>query len=366
MSDRSAIEWTDATWNPIRARVKEKIGPKAKNALGWHCEHVSPGCEHCYAETMNKRLGTGLPFKPGHRADIEIFLDEEMLLAPLRWKRPRKIFVGSMTDLFADFVEDRMIYDCLGVMAETPEHTYQLLTKRPARMRELLTHWSQHSALSRALPNVWLGVSCERQEEADERIPLLLQTPAAVRFISAEPLLGPIDLCDLAVSRGANGEHHIDALHCEDAAADCGDFGTTTLDWIIVGGESGPNARPMSIQWARELRDQCAAANVAFFFKQWGEWAPAGSQPSGARGRFAFGDYEHDRRAMIQCDGYPRQFTKFGARSTMQRVGKKAAGRLLDGTEWNQFPKTEPTSVIEGSAPQQSPSSPDPENREAS
>jgi protein gp37 len=110
------------------------------------------------------------------------------------------------------------------------------------------------------------------------------------------------------------------------------------LDWVIVGGESGPDARPMSIQWARELRDQCQSAGLPFFFKQWGEWRPAGSQPSGTPGRFAFGDYEHDRAAMIQVDSYPRQFTMFGARSTLERVGKKAAGRQLDGIEHNGMP----------------------------
>ena len=216
MSARSAIEWTDASWNPIRAR-NIKTGK-----IGWHCEHATTGCEFCYAEGINKRLGTGLPFKPGHRADIEIFLDEGMLLAPLRWKRPRRIFVGSMTDLFADFVTDAMLDRIFAVMALCPQHTFQVLTKRAARMREYIESikplpnapWDRLTEIAmdigytargqggngglvkRPLPNAWLGVSCERQEEADERIPLLLQTPAAVRFISAEPLLGPVDLSD--------------------------------------------------------------------------------------------------------------------------------------------------------------------------
>lgn len=133
MADNSAIEWTDATWNPVRARNLET------GKVGWHCEHATTGCEFCYAEGFNKRLGTGLAFKPGHRADIEIFLDEAMLTQPLRWKKPRRIFVGSMTDLFADFVPDEFIDRMFAVMALAPQHTFQLLTKRAARMREYLT-----------------------------------------------------------------------------------------------------------------------------------------------------------------------------------------------------------------------------------
>src|SRR4051794_40445939 len=129
MSDKSAIEWTDATWNPIRAR-NLKTGK-----VGWHCEHATTGCEWCYAEGFNKRLGTGLPFKPGHRKEIEIFLCEETLTQPLRWKKPRMIFPGSMTDLFADFVRDEWLDRIFAVMTLTPQHTYQVLTKRAARMR---------------------------------------------------------------------------------------------------------------------------------------------------------------------------------------------------------------------------------------
>ena len=279
MGATSKIEWTEATWNPIRAR-NIRTGK-----VGWHCEHATTGCEHCYAEAINKRLGTGLPFKPGHlqAGDIELFLDEAMLLAPLRWKKPRKIFVGSMTDLFASFVADAWLDRIFAVMALCPQHTFQVLTKRSMRMREYLSRedlpnrlawevtakvmnawrpgWKSEAVdgpyRSRAiaafakwpLPNLWLGVSAERQEEADERIPLLLQTPAAVRFLSAEPLLGPIDLTHTCMPG----------------------YSTTmsaNLDWVIGGGESGSNARPMHPDWARSLRDQCAAAGVPFFFKQ--------------------------------------------------------------------------------------------------
>jgi len=360
MADNSSIEWTDATWNPIRAR-NIKTGK-----IGWHCEHATTGCEFCYAEGFNKRLGTGLPFKPGHRNDIELFLDEKMLRQPLRWKKPRTIFVGSMTDLFADFVSDAWLYEIFAVMGACDRdgigHTFQILTKRADRMQRWVSEhgcraWNSCRLATEAWParNVWLGVSTERQQEADERIRSLLDTPAAVRFISAEPLLGPIDLTKLCILPQKPGSVragiHLNALkgnYCESGVPYTGDWDVNgpsppvserrKLDWVIVGGESGPGARPMSIQWVRELRDQCSAAGVPYFFKQWGEWHPAGVVPAGTPGRFAFGDYEHDRTEMVQVDAYPRQFTKFGSRSTLQRVGKKAAGRHLDGVLHNAMP----------------------------
>src|SRR5258706_9709148 len=167
MGAKSDIEWTDASWTPIRART-----PDGKT--GWHCEHASEECRFCYAEAFNRRLGTGLDFKPGHRKDIEIFLDSRMLLFPLQWKRPRKIFVCSMTDLFADFVPDDFIDQMFAVMALSPRHTFQVLTKRPLRMRDYLSDNNRTLHIARAgaglgdlwwgswlkpwpLPNVWLG-----------------------------------------------------------------------------------------------------------------------------------------------------------------------------------------------------------------
>ena len=327
MSDHSNIEWTDASWNPIRAR-NLKTGK-----IGWHCEHATTGCEFCYAEGFNLRLGTGLPFKPGHRKDVEIFLSEEMLTLPLRWKRPRKIFVGSMTDLFADFVTDEWLDKLFAVMALCPQHTFQVLTKRAARMRDYLTAalkgqrpiasaaielrgsiiggiqalsaWFDHDHDNpRPMANVWLGVSCERQDEADERIPLLLQTPAAIRFISAEPLLGPVDIdcsnVDWMQYPEGNG---IVGYHLK-------------IDWVICGGESGPHARPMHPQWARDIRDRCRQADIPFFFKQWGEWSPTGSG---------------DHPVTVVGEGLDRY--------QLIRLGKKAAGRLLDGRTWDEFPK---------------------------
>jgi protein gp37 len=257
---------------------------------------------------MNKRLGTGLPFKPGHRKDVEIFLDDEMLQAPLRWKKPRMIFVCSMTDLFADFVKDEWIDKMLAIAALCPQHTFQILTKRAERMCRYMSDTTVSSigggdVCSRVaaqcathrnvafaetvtpakirycwpLENCWLGVSCERQQEADERIPLLLQTPAAVRFISAEPLLAPIDLTRIHEEfDGGLGHSWESCLNGKRFSPWGGDgnggdtSGHAALDWVIVGGESGPNARPMQIEWADSIVAQCEAAGVACFVKQLG------------------------------------------------------------------------------------------------
>lgn len=372
MADTSSIEWTDATWTPVRARFFEiQNDGSGKERIGWHCEHVSEGCRNCYAERMNRRLGTGVDFKPGelfreerkgyHNGEVKLFLDDNMLTAPLRWKKPRMIFVCSMTDLFADFVPDAWIDRVFAVMALSPQHTFQVLTKRAARMREYLDRaWDRREQLGALmaeiggldregwyapesdgrrgwagiclpLPNVWLGVSAERQQEADERIPDLLATPAAIRFVSLEPLLGPIDLKNLDHTGDCRREqkHGIDVL-----------WKTTLrprLDWVIVGGESGPDARPMHPDWARALRDQCAAAGTAFFFKQWGGWAPARD----------FALVPSDRPVSVLPDGRVREWdAEFPASrlvhpdmAMMLAVGKKRAGRLLDGVEHNVMPE---------------------------
>ena len=332
MADRSAIEWTDATWTPIRARTRS-------GKIGWHCEHVSEACRNCYAEGINRRLGTGLTFKPGHlaRGDISLFLDEAMLNWPLRWRKPRMVFVCSMTDLFADFVRDKWIDRIFAVMALCPQHTFQVLTKRPKRMREYLTQidrepqretvwrmasamplhpWPPFKEIRFPLANVWLGVSVEDQATADARIPNLLATPAAVRFISYEPALGPVDFSRwLPIAPRGQGWEQV---KCEAAYGEK----RPRIDWIIAGGESGPNARPANPNWFRAVRDQCHAAGVAFRLKQWGEWMPrrdaheAGIIPADVR--FPWGRCQPD----------------------MARVGKKRAGRLLDGKEHNGFPMT--------------------------
>lgn len=258
MADGTKIEWTDASWNPLRARVGDR--------LGWHCEILTPGCEHCYAEALNHRVGTGDDYlKKARRA--EVFLDEKMLAAPLRWRRPRRVFVCSMSDLFGEWVSDEMIERVFGVMERCPQHTFQVLSKRAERMRSYLRKYTPMKASGvfpgrpGPLPNVWLGVSVEDQRRADERIPSLLDTPAAVRWISAEPLLEPLTLgswqpegCYIDWRRGFDG--------CEPPIP--------RLDWVVCGGESGPGARPCDINWLRAIVAQCREAGVPCFVKQLG------------------------------------------------------------------------------------------------
>lgn len=286
MGIKTDIEWTDSTWSPIRARVRPdavaiavergytslvKIADKMAGRIGQHCEHVSPGCENCYAGANNHRClpnnGTGLPYDRRARDLVETFIDERVLLQPLGWGdiggRRRRCFVENQSDLFGEWVTDDMLDRVFAVMALAGDVTFQVLTKRPARAPKYF------SFLERAgmpLSNVWLGVSVENQVTADMRIPILLETPAAVRFISAEPLLGPINLETLPSASGIG--RYLDALR--NAGVDKGALIPSKLDLIICGGESGPGARPMDPKWARWLRDQCADAGVAFFMKQMG------------------------------------------------------------------------------------------------
>jgi protein gp37 len=243
MGDRSAIEWTQATWNPVTG-----------------CDRVSAGCDHCYALTLAARLKAmgqvkyqrdGDPRTSG--AGFGVTVHPEELDTPTRWRRPRRIFVNSMSDLFHPKVPAGFVAQVFEVMAETPQHIYQVLTKRPKRARQLLRGWT----LS---PNVWLGVSVENDSQVDRAV-ILREVPVAVRFLSCEPLLGPLPSLDL-----------------------------TEIDWLIVGGESGPSFRPMQRNWATDLRDRCLVADIPFFFKQWGGRTP------------------------------------------------KAGGRLLDGRTWDEFP----------------------------
>lgn len=225
MGDNSKIEWTEATWNPVTG-----------------CTEVSEGCDHCYARTIAERFRgvKGHAYEQG----FDLRLWPQRLDQPLRWRRPRLVFVNSMSDLFHEGVRDEFIASVFDVMAEARHHTFQVLTKRPGRMASLLRRWARTGALE-PLANVWLGTSVENQKWADVRIPKLLETPAAVRFLSCEPLLAPINLTNWL--RQGPG-----------------------LDWVIAGSESGLEARPMDPAWVSDLRDQCTAAGVAFFFKQWG------------------------------------------------------------------------------------------------
>ncbi|ORA57254.1 DUF5131 family protein [Mycobacteroides franklinii] len=321
MGDKTGIEWTDATWNPVTG-----------------CDKVSPGCDRCYAETFAERWrGT-----PGHYFEngFDVQLRPDKLNLPLRWTKPRKVFVNSMSDLFHDKVPDEYIARVFSVMACAERHTFQLLTKRHGRMRSLLNSEAFRELVFKCqalelpgdvmgdywpLPNVWLGVSAEDQKRADLRIPALLDTPAAVRFVSAEPLLGPINL-------------HTDSI---EAASP---FWGSRLDWVIVGGESGPGARPMHPNWARSLRDQCVEASVPFLFKQRGEWT--WNEPGGFR---LPSKPLTDRVAVMHPAGMTalskdNPFDPFGLghpnwATRIERVGKKRAGRELDGRVWDQYPE---------------------------
>jgi protein gp37 len=265
VSTNSKIEWTDATVNPIRAR---DIGKFGTGHVGWFCEKISPGCANCYASKMNTWRGNGYEFLPEFANRVELFLDEKTLDSVLHWKKPRKIFWCDMTDMFQDAVKDEWLDAIFRVMAKTPQHTHQVLTKRPARMRNYMPRWKPVGMI---LPNVWLGVSVENQHFADERIPLLLQTPAAKRFISAEPLLDQVNLLNITVCKSYSDKPiTLNALRAEVCPRDNSSFTHPALDWVIVGGESGPGARMFNVFWATILRLQCKAAGVPFFVKQLG------------------------------------------------------------------------------------------------
>lgn len=234
MAQGSSIEWTEATWNPVTG-----------------CTKISPGCKHCYAERMAKRLQA--MGQERYRNAFRVTLQEDLVDLPLRWKKPRVIFVNSMSDLFEENVPDKFIIRCFSTMQAATQHTFQVLTKRPERVVDLAGQlpWS---------PNIWMGTSVENQEYV-WRSKQLARVPAAIRFLSVEPLLGPIPRLPL-----------------------------TRIDWVIVGGESGPGARPMEEEWVLQIRDRCQRYEVPFFFKQWGG------------------------------------------------VQKKRTGRKLDGNEWNEMP----------------------------
>lgn len=325
MSENTRIEWCDHTFNPWTG-----------------CTKVSPGCANCYAEGWAKRSGIvrwgkGAPRRRTSEANWKL---------PLKWNRdvangmptwdddplarPR-VFCASLADWLDEEVPVEWLYDLLNLIRRTPNLDWLLLTKRPENFRPRLTEilrlmgrhltleesylrtfitlmmdggWAEsiYTAPQVGRENYWIGTTVEDQARADERIPELLQIPAKVRFLSCEPLLSPVDL----LGKDEQGS----ALHSFE--------GRPRVDWVICGGESGHGARPMHPDWARSLRDQCQAADVPFLFKQWGEWHPAIDDG-------------------MQFIGYDNEFLD----SPMQRIGKKAAGRVLDGREWNEFPKVE-------------------------
>jgi len=320
---KTSIEWTDASWNPI-------VG----------CTEISPGCANCYAARLaatrlrNTPQYKNLATMTLDKGDVELKdrkprwtgevrnvfgIDPKVLEEPLHWRKPRRIFVCDMGDLFHESVDAVDIAKIFLVMRDCPQHTFQVLTKRADRMLRFMRSdfvgepIGPSQEIKFPLPNVWLGVSVENQHFANERIPLLLATPAAVRWISAEPLLGPIE-CSF-IGRGLTEV----VMHRKDTS-------DPKIDWVVAGGESGPSARPMYLQWARSLRDQCLTAGVPFFFKQWGQFLPEYQSPLPGT--------PYPRRAVLattDCSVSPAQH--------YFKLGKKAAGRLLDGREWNEFPK---------------------------
>lgn len=360
MADKTGIAWTNATWNPVTG-----------------CSKVSQGCKHCYAEREWARLSAN-PKAINYygRAFTDVACHEDRLDQPLRWKKPRMIFVNSMSDLFHESVPDTFIDKVFAVMALAEQHTFQILTKRPERMFEYLTTPGRmdiigneampavrsdcFGVLEWPLPNVWLGVSAEDQESADERLFHLMNTPAAIRWLSAEPLLGPIDLEDVPV--GMNGP-----------LRSYGETNAPKLDWVVVGGESGPDARPMHPDWVEAIQEQCTQAHVPFFFKQWGEWLPLTQMTP----EYAASFYRSNRPAkdgedqndlddeygthcivpqkVIIHNGRvfsvedPRSFEQdfFGTRSIF-RVGVHKAGCRLNGREWQAWPVGMVTDDVDG------------------
>jgi len=383
---KSKIEWTDSTWNPI-------IG----------CSHASPGCDHCYAERMACRLAQN-PLTPQYMGIVDLkkrtwkgrtALVESALEQPLKWRKPRRIFVGSMADLFHPSTPDEWLDRIFAVMALCPQHTFMVLTKRPERMRGYMEGMVDHPRWDAArkplhdafrkkgdihmaeyvgvmlaspvwpLPNVVCMATAEDQKRLDERAPHILEL-AGLGWrtgLSIEPMLGPVDVTPWI------GTHNCHLCYgprffvqdCEEDAQEqaicphCGRSGGVGtwnswmgrgydgpgFDWIICGGESGPGARPMHPDWVRGLRDQCQAAGVPFFFKSWGEWAPH------------LPEIGYDHAPTLQngwewgCLGrngeWSPQATPFSSdrgdyEFTMVRCGKAKSGRLLDGREWNEFP----------------------------
>lgn len=334
MSDKTSIEWTDATWNVVNG-----------------CSVISPGCTNCYAMRLAgtrlrkhpSRAGLAKPSKAGPVWTGEVRFNEPVLDQPLRWRRPRRIFVCAHGDLFHDAVPDAWIDRVVAVMARAPHHTFQILTKRAERMRsyfealpERIREWACESSLDFVrwpLPNVWLGVSAEDQQRADERIPHLLATSAAVRWISAEPLLGPLDV-RWAISHPLD----IAAGFLQRGHFSPGLERLRRLDWIVAGGESGQSARPMHPDWARSLRDQCKAAGVAFHFKQWGNFSPT-DKAGGHRIVFMSAGRASGTTAWPDGSiGHGRAEDRGGAGIELFHLSKHDAGRLLDGVQHDGYP----------------------------
>lgn len=301
----SKISWTDQTWNVITG-----------------CSHAkTPGCDNCYARRMSKRLAgrAGYPPAPDN---FKVTLHPDKLEQPLRWRKPRRVFVCSMGDLFHEDVPLDFIDAVFQTMALCSWHTFQVLTKRPERMLEYMQRKQIKNKIgvnplapfqNRALPNVWLGVTAENQQAANERRAAFEQVPAAVKFVSYEPALGPVDWS-----------------------------GWEFINWLIAGGETGPGARPAHPRWFRSARGWCQNNGVAFHFKQWGKWIMVGTES-------VDGSYWWPGADVEKINKYPHTWMNFSGevgekcsnRRGFCRVGSKRAGHLLDGVEWRQMPEVE-------------------------
>lgn len=340
MGESTAIEWCDHTFNPW-------VG----------CTKISPGCDHCYAEGWAKRAGSP-----------DLWQGQRRRTSAANWAQPRKwskmaaafdtrprVFCSSLADVFDNQVPAEWRLDLWALIRETTHLDWLLLTKRPQNIAAMLPpFWGD------GWPNVWLGTTVENQTEADRRIPHLLAVPAVVRFLSCEPLLGPVNLNAIKAPRYPDEppddldiDWRFDSLLTGDTyffdgedgqPGDCGDgpYRDNKIDGVICGGESGPNARPMHPDWARALRDQCVAAGVPFLFKQWGEWQN-GSAPSHRSHLDATVFNDGKILTDLTMEAALAEEAAHGWHSRkptmMARVGKKAAGRLLDGRTWDQSPK---------------------------
>jgi protein gp37 len=319
MAENTKIEWAHHTFNPW-------IG----------CTKVSPACDHCYAE--KERASTVLGVKwganmPRHRTS------DENWKKPGRWNKEAerlgvryRVFCASLADVFDNEVPQLWRTWLFGLIHDTPRLDWLLLTKRIGNAAKMLMEDAPEGIDMATLPNIWIGASITSQAEADRDIPKLLAVPAAKRFLSMEPLLGPVDLTKVAVG-GGHGHHEFDPIITGNALRRAYSI-DPSIAWVIVGGESGPNARPMHPDWARDLRNQCQTAGVPFLFKQWGEWCPRGPESLGYPSvdgvpRLRMTDAGHNGQD-LGADG--------GNDVWMNRAGKKAAGRLLDGRTWDEVP----------------------------
>ena len=344
----TTIEWAEKTWNPVTG-----------------CSPISEGCENCYAKRMAQRLRG----RCGYPEDdpFKVTRHDNRLLQPLKLRKPSRIFVCSMGDLFHEDVPNDYIDQVFGVMTHVSveHHTFLILTKRPERMRRYISSLDcQDWGLPRG--NIWLGVTAENQARADERIPILLQIPAAVRFVSVEPMLGPITLgrylglpgidrhdrcanCGLEAEKASgrivgnacyDGEWTC-SIECDDLLNRLGcPLEYKPLDWVICGGETGPGARPMHPDWVRSLRDQCQAAGVPFLFKQWGEWRPLESADSCPLDKVGYW-YQGWRpfSPLYSVGGHSFTIGISPWEAHMAMVGRRTAGRLLDGEIWDEYPE---------------------------